>query len=199
MPPDNSSADDQVYNEFKTDRHRRVVANLAAPRSSADLASFLARNDPYVRPRHKDEPDVRTVEGAEVVLEELEAEGLVKKIPAPQTAQALIDAVKSDDDVPDLHRDRHKHLKQRADRHDAYPYLEDEDQWYMTNAALARLKGPVFDEPLPLEGDALRAAQEQQERVREDDARIIREELERDRDLRQKALEEAEKRLKDLE
>jgi len=125
-----------AVNDFDSDTHRRVAANLSQPRSARDLARFLARHDPYV------EDTAHTEEGLDSYLEDLEADGLVKRIGSFDDGAALVKAVKADADVQTLPEEKAEVLVERAEHPQRFPFV-DEDHWALTTAGLARLTGPA--------------------------------------------------------
>jgi len=125
---------DVIVNEFASDTHRRVAANLSQPRSARDLARFLARHDPYV------DDEAHTEEGLDAYLKDLEADGLVKRIGSFDSGESLVKAVKADSDVPTLPKEKAEVLVERAEHPQRFPFV-DEDHWALTAAGLGRLTG----------------------------------------------------------
>ena len=156
-----------AVNEFDTDTHRRVCANLAQPRSLQDLAAFLRATDPYV------DDAAYTVDGVVDYVRDLEADGLVKKLGTFDSGDELVKAIKNDGDVVTLHKDKAAALVQRFERPDIFPH-DDEDQYVLTQLALDRINGPIPNEP-SLEGAALAAAEQDQAAWFEENERIAKE------------------------
>ena len=125
---------DVTVNEFASDTHRRVAANLSQPRSARDLARFLARHDPYV------DDEAHIEDGLDLYLNDLEASGLVKRIGSFDSGEALAKAVKADSDVLTLPKEKAEVLIERAEHPQRFPFV-DEDQWALTTSGLARLTG----------------------------------------------------------
>lgn len=143
----------EVLNEFASDAHRRVGGNLAQPRSARELAAFLAKLDPHV-------PDeVYSEAGVLPYLEDLEADGLVKRLGAFEDGEALVAAIAKDKALPTLPAEKAKTVAARAASPRVGPY-PDEEQWYITQAFLDRLDGPTPSSP---EGQALLKAQREEE------------------------------------
>lgn len=141
-----------AIDEFKSDTHRRVAANLAQPRSARELARFLAIHDPHVA------DDAYSVEGVVDYLKDLEAEGLVLQLDASGDPKAIVDEVRASDAVPTLHKDKAKNFVARATkRRDRQEYLA-EPQWVATQAFYDRVAADIPNAPPPLEGAALDAA-----------------------------------------
>jgi len=121
-------------NDFETDTHRRVAANLSQPRSARDLARFLAALDPHV------DEAAHSEEGVAAYLEDLEADGLVTKLGPFEDGKALVAAVKDDDQAVTLPKEKAQTLIVRADNPEKFPYA-DEDHWALTQVGLERLTG----------------------------------------------------------
>jgi hypothetical protein len=163
-------ADDLVLNEFDSDTHRRVCANLSVPRSAAELAAFLSKHDPHV------EDDAYSAEGVQDYLDDLEADGLVRNVgsfevdpddPAP-AAREVLAAVNDDDDLITIPKAKADGFAERVEREDAFPYLDSGDHFVMTQLALDRINGPIPGESPPLTGRALRAAEAENERLQQE-------------------------------
>jgi hypothetical protein len=160
-----------ALNEFDSDTHRRVCANLSVPRSALELARFLDRHDPHI--------DVAARDGEQVegFLLDLEADGLVKRIKGLQDAKAAVKAMRQDSDVPTLPRAKASAYVERADRDDLFPVFDGREHWVFTKAALDRFNGPIRDEKPPKTGADLRAAEEANRALADRDARLAREGL----------------------
>jgi hypothetical protein len=169
--------------DFLTDEHRRVLGNLSQPRSLEDLVAFLARHD---------EPHTsiaRTLKGAESILTDLEAHGLVTslgaftadtdhKLPkhrAGAAATAAVTATADRDDVPTLPADKADNYIERAQRSGIHPFPDragTEELWYWTEIGRAKLMAPIPNQPPPMQGTRLDAALEHDARLAERDAEI---------------------------
>jgi hypothetical protein len=127
-----------MVNDFDSDTHRRVAANLSQPRSARDLARFLARHDPYVdEATHSEEGVVLYLMDLE---EEIESGGLVKRIGSFDSGEALVKAVKADTQTVTLPKEKAEVLVERAEHSQRFPFV-DEDHWALTTAGLERLTG----------------------------------------------------------
>lgn len=155
-------ADDLVLNEFESDTHRRVCANLSVPRSAEELAAFLSKHDPHV--------DASAYGAASVqdFIDDLEAEGLVANVGSFESAADAVAAVRDDADLIDFPKAKAENFAERAEREDVFPYLDGDDHYVMTALALAKIEGPIPDEPPPLTGPALRAAEKENARLKEE-------------------------------
>lgn len=144
--------------QFASDAHRRVAGNLSVPRSIEDLRKVLADDTSF--------PDLVPGE-LELIVKDLAGDGHVKSLGAHDDADELVKAIKSDDDVPTLHKDKAKHFVLRTRRRGfgRPAHVVAGEQHYFTNAGLETLQAGLPDEPAPLEGEALRAAEEQDERL----------------------------------
>jgi hypothetical protein len=135
-----------ALNEFDSDTHRRVCANLTVPRSVVELAEFLERHDPFVDRR------AYSPEGVEEVLRDLEAARLVKRLPGLRDGKAAVKAMRQDKDVQTLPRAKASAFMERVERDDVLPAFDGREYWVATKAGLERLTGRVRDEPPALSG-----------------------------------------------
>lgn len=164
-----------LYNDFQSDAHRRVLGNLAQPRSARDLLRFLrgagwpyASHDPHLAELIGDEQNELTEDEAlkrlGAVLADLEKDGLVKVLgefepAAPKrkarraAGEALVKAIREDGDVPSLPKEKAAALVERIAHRRRHPFVESGPQYYLTERGLAKLRGPVVNEPPPLELD----------------------------------------------
>lgn len=174
--PDNPHADE--------DQTRRVAGNLSIPRTVDGLREFIRATDPYVSP-NLDFGSVVNV---------LVQEGFVAALGEKNTADDVLEAVKSNDETPNIHRDEARAYKQRVETGRGARFLGLAGTLYvLTQKGYDALTGPVENEPPPLEGRALEAAHEQDERLAEADAKLAEE----DRKAFQESLEQALREVKE--
>lgn len=120
---------------FASDEHRRVLGNLARPRSVASLNAELFK-DPHV-----------TLSESEIYdhLSDLEAEGYVKKLGEFDDPAEVVSAAGDDPDVRSLHPSVGKIFKERY----GSPLRSHEVQgehWAMTERGFDALTGPSDEE-----------------------------------------------------
>lgn len=144
--------------QFASDAHRRVAGNLSVPGSVDDLRAVLANDDSF--------PDLVPGE-LELIVADLKSDGHVKSLGEHDDAEALVGAIKSDDDVPSLHKDKAKHFVLRTRRRGfgRPAHVVAGEQFYFTNDGLDRLNAGLPSEPPPLEGEALKRAEEQDDEL----------------------------------
>lgn len=152
MAGDGTAEAPRNLNEFESDTHRRVVANLSVPRSVGELADHLRQHDPYVSAEAYGEGSLMEY------LKDLEADGLVKNIGTYPDGAEAVKAVRGDGGLIDFPGPKAAAFCARAERPDVGPFL-DEEQWVMTQLALDKINGPVPGEPPPLKGAALKHAE----------------------------------------
>lgn len=154
-----------AIDEFESDTHRRVAANLAQPRSAAGLARFLAAIDPHVTSK------AYTPAGVQDYLDDLVKEGLVVRIgganadvktaeDAKDAAEAVVAEIKGHDEVPTLPKEKAANWIASSQKRTRRGEIGDV-QYVATQAFFDRVAGPIPNEPPPLEGEALAAAEAQ--------------------------------------
>jgi len=126
-----------VVNDFDSDTHRRVAANLSQPRSARDLARFLAALDPHV------DEAAHSEEGVTEYLEDLESDGLVVKLGSFNGGKAIVAALKDSEQAMSLSPEKAKTYIVRAANPQKFPY-PDEEHWAMTHAGHRRLTGQAI-------------------------------------------------------
>lgn len=153
------ATDTRELNDFASDALRRVAGTFTHPRT-VTAAQRALDEDPWayelvpvkgeVHPR-KVQLGIANRDLVQKLVDELVADGVLKKLGDLRTPKALIDACKDDDDVIDLHRDKAKILRDRASHHRARHrlYLDPGDNYVLTRKGLAKLLGSVPDEPPP--------------------------------------------------
>jgi len=151
---------------FKSDAHRRVLGNLAQPRSLEDLTNFLYTIDWANLPDFSGQDDVKAV------LEDLVDSGYAKNIGKADDGADLVKMVNGDKTVIDLHKDKAKTLSERADHWRFRTRYSESDQYVLTKEGLEKLQESVPNEPPPLEGPRLEAAQQQDEELRKHEEAI---------------------------
>ena len=144
--------------QFASDAHRRVAGNLSVPLNLEQLRALLA-DDPNFSQAAL-EPKVLAR-----IVADLRRDGHVKSLGSHDDAEALVKAVKADNDVPTLHRDKAAHFVLRAQpRGFGEPqHVVEGEQLYFTNDGVKTLEAPLPDEPPPLEGARLKVAAVQDE------------------------------------
>jgi hypothetical protein len=202
-------------NQFASDTHRRVCANLSQPRTAEHLADFLSKTDPQVshgQKGHEGRPNAHEASGVRHYLNDLERDGLVVKLgehaarevsdddedpdaeikALEEAGRGLIDAVSKSKTAVTLPKEKAATFVERACNPDKEPYFVKGRAFYaLTEKGLAKLTGPVPDEPPPLEGRALREAKRFNKEWYAEQRRVARE-------RRKEEVKRAEKRLADL-
>lgn len=145
-----------AVNEFRTDTHRRIAGMLMRPRSAAEIAAEFAKHDPWVEgdpPRTdpmtgevSEATGAYTAAGVTEYLEDLEAEGLAVNMGNFEEASAALEAQNGNPELVDFAGDSGSFFA-LAEAERKYPYLSRADHWVRTNAAQARLVGPVPGAP----------------------------------------------------
>lgn len=158
-------------NDFLTDAHRRVCANLSQPRTVFELAMFLTKHDPPVFHEEVAYQGVDlasfdpagggdVVAGAKSLLADLEAEGLVKNLGPISDVTAALALIEQDGELADIPKEKAANLVERAEHAEKLPVFGGKDDFYIFTAyGLAKLKGPIPQEPPPMVGARLAAAE----------------------------------------
>lgn len=136
-PQQATPAPPAVDSNFLTDAQRRVLANLSVPRSSRDLSRVLS-TDAYA-PFDRMQPFEDLVRDVTSVLRQLEARELVKNTGQYPDGQTMVAAVRDDDELPTLHEEKAKQLRDRL-KVRGYKLTEG-DHWYWTERGRSLLVG----------------------------------------------------------
>jgi hypothetical protein len=123
-------------NQFDSDVHRRVAAHCTRPISALEIAYSFGR-DPNVP------EEFRQPSAVEEILQELEADGLVKNFGVLEGAAAALKQQDADDEVLDFYGDPDVWVK-RADHPLRFPFLDRGDHFVMTKKNHAKLTGPAY-------------------------------------------------------
>lgn len=159
--------------EFASDTHRRVAGNLTQPRSAADVARILSVLDPFV------DDEAYKADGVGEYLSDLAADGCVKNIGSFEDGKAAVRAISSDPDTITLAKEKAANLVAIAENPVRYPFLDTEDHWILTSRGLEALTAEAPDAPPPLEGIALKAAEDANKQLAKDDAELVKKEAAR--------------------
>ena len=144
-------------NHFESDVHRRVAGNLTQPRSLTDLLR-VAIQDPFMGPlRVQPAPNGHSQADLGEVLKDLEADGVVVSVGEHDSGEALVATIRKHDQAVTLPDEKAEAFVERAEVPTRYPWPE-EEHWALTELGLAKLKGPIPNEPAPLEGEAKKQA-----------------------------------------
>lgn len=170
-----AGAGPELLNDFESDEHRRVLANLGQPRSLDDLVRFLRRHDIENTSR------ARTDVGAEEILADLEADGLIVSLGTPAIGAedlptAIVGAVAEHPLALTLPEEKARHFVERVNHPDRPPFLASEEEvWVQTELGRAKLEAPSPIEGAPLAGLALKAAEERNAQIAEGDRELYAE------------------------
>ena len=125
-----------VYNDFATDTHRRVLAHAMRPRSAAEIAYQLAKVDLNV------DTSAYQQHGVQSILDDLEADGLVKNLGTFEDGKEALAAQDKDKDVINFSGSKEA-FHHSADNPLGFPFLDRADHYVMTKKGHAKLTGEV--------------------------------------------------------
>ena len=166
----------EELNVFASDLHRRVVGNLDIPRSAEALVRTFERHDPTViGAMENDYSRKDATERVREVLLDLESEGLVASLGEVSSGDDAVAAMNGHKDTLDIGKQQGKTFAALAEsRAPNSRHLHVDGELYgATVKAWRKLTGPIPEEPPPLTGGSLAAAEEFNRQWHEDNnARI---------------------------
>lgn len=163
------------------DVHRRVAGNLSVPRTIDGLRQFIAETDPYVP----------AATNFQQVVQTLTDQGFVERLGEFSNPEDVVDAVKANENTPNMPRDYQTAYKRRLSTGRGNRFLGIAGTLYvLSQKGYDALTGPVENEPPAMEGRQLEVAEEFNRRLAEDDAKINEEGLKQTREQLQAALDE---------
>ena len=171
---------------------RRVVGALNTPMTAGDLVAYAARHDPVNLGPLVD----AGVRGAEAILNDLEAAGLVVQLgtyegTSSEAAEMALASSLDHPDAIDVPKAERKGWLAAAARPDRPPFTAGGRVFIRSRDGHARLEGGISNEPPPLEGERLAAARVQDAEWAANELDIVQSERERSRQREHPSLTEA--------
>lgn len=144
--------DEQVYNDFQSDAHRRVAGCFTMP-MTVTRAQRILDDDPYAHLLGEGgvtQLGIATRAEVQTIVDELEQDGVLKNVGDLTEPEQLVDAC-DDPDVIDLHPEKAEILLGRATHHPSRHklYLDPGDNYVLSQRGHAKLLGPIPNEPPP--------------------------------------------------